>query len=126
MPNEGLPGAGDRTEGGTDTAGSSRRRTVRRPVLHEGRPRRGAPCGYGTVEREPTLPDKVTRLLLDRVMNGTLTSGTKLPSERELADQLGVSRTVVREAVRTLQAKGVLDVRSGASPSSTRRWSVSR
>jgi GntR family transcriptional repressor for pyruvate dehydrogenase complex len=68
---------------------------------------------FTQVEREPTLPDKVTRLLLDRVMNGTLPSGTKLPSERELADQLGVSRTVVREAVRTLQAKGVLDVRSG-------------
>jgi GntR family transcriptional repressor for pyruvate dehydrogenase complex len=68
---------------------------------------------FTQVEREPTLPDKVTRLLLDRVMNGALPSGTKLPSERELADQLGVSRTVVREAVRMLQAKGVLDVRSG-------------
>jgi DNA-binding FadR family transcriptional regulator len=68
---------------------------------------------FTQVVREPTLPDKVTELLLDRVLNGTLPSGTKLPSERELADQLGVSRTVVREAVRMLQAKGVLDVRSG-------------
>lgn len=67
-----------------------------------------APAVFTEVEREPTLPDKVTRLLLDRVVDGTLPRGTRLPSERSLAEQLGVSRTVVREAVRTLQAKGVL------------------
>lgn len=73
------------------------------------------PTVFSQVQREPTLPDKVTRLLLDRVVNGQLPSGTKLPSERNLADQLGVSRTVVREAVRTLQAKGVLEVGAGGA-----------
>jgi GntR family transcriptional repressor for pyruvate dehydrogenase complex len=69
---------------------------------------------FTQVRREPTLPDKVTQLLLDRIVDGSLPRGTKLPSERDLAGQLGVSRTVVREAVRTLQAKGVLDARSGS------------
>jgi GntR family transcriptional regulator, transcriptional repressor for pyruvate dehydrogenase complex len=37
-----------------------------------------------------------------------------LPPERELGRQFGVSRTVIREAVRALSAKGLLDVRSGS------------
>jgi GntR family transcriptional regulator, transcriptional repressor for pyruvate dehydrogenase complex len=37
-----------------------------------------------------------------------------LPSERELGEQFGVSRTVVREAVRALVAKGIVEVRSGS------------
>ncbi len=38
---------------------------------------------------------------------------TKLPSERELCEQFGVSRTVVREAVRMLVSKGLLDTQRG-------------
>lgn len=39
--------------------------------------------------------------------------GDRLPSERQLADQFAVSRTVIREAVRSLHAKGLLEVRPG-------------
>lgn len=47
-------------------------------------------------------------------MQGRLRPGERLPSERELADRFGVSRTVIREAVRSLMAKGLLEVHSGS------------
>ena len=45
---------------------------------------------------------------------GQLAPGMKLPPEREFAEQLGVSRTVVREAVHILTAKGLLESRHGS------------
>ena len=70
-------------------------------------------AGYGRLAREPSLTDRVLLHLLDSIASGRLRPGDRLPSERELGDMFGVSRTVVREAVRSLQAKGVVDVRSG-------------
>lgn len=52
--------------------------------------------------------DEVAALLLERVTNGHLRPGDRLPPERELAEELGVSRTVIREAVSMLAGKGVL------------------
>lgn len=46
-------------------------------------------------------------------MQGELQSGDKLPSERELAEQFGVSRTAVREAVKALREKGLVEIRPG-------------
>ena len=43
-----------------------------------------------------------------------LKPGDALPPERELGNQFGVSRTVIREAVRGLQARGLLEVKSGS------------
>ena len=45
------------------------------------------------------------------LMIGRYRVGTILPNETEIGDELGISRTVVREAVRTLVAKGMLQVR---------------
>jgi DNA-binding FadR family transcriptional regulator len=47
------------------------------------------------------------------VADGTLAPGHKLPAERELAAKLGVSRAAVREALRSLEASGVLEFRKG-------------
>lgn len=47
------------------------------------------------------------------IASGRLTNGDKLPSERELAAQLGVSRGAVREAIRMLQALGILVSETG-------------
>jgi GntR family transcriptional repressor for pyruvate dehydrogenase complex len=69
---------------------------------------------FPRVEREPRLSDKVADLLLRSIMSRGLQPGDKLPSERELGEQFGVSRTVVREAVRALAAKGVIDARTGS------------
>lgn len=69
---------------------------------------------FAAVARESTLSDKVAGLLLDTILSGKLQPGERLPSERELGEQFGVSRTVVREAVRSLAAKGAIEVRSGS------------
>lgn len=69
---------------------------------------------FGPVAREPRLSDKVAAKLLDAITTQGLTPGDRLPSERELGEQFGVSRTVVREAVRALTAKGVIEARSGS------------
>ncbi len=68
---------------------------------------------FTAIQREPSLASRVTASLLEAISSGRFASGSNLPSERELSDQFGVSRTVIREAVRGLEAKGVLDVRSG-------------
>ena len=52
--------------------------------------------------------------MLDAILEQRLEPGDRLPSERELGEQFGVSRTVVREAVRALVAKGVIEVISGS------------
>ncbi|WP_433136197.1 FadR/GntR family transcriptional regulator [Actinomadura nitritigenes] len=65
-------------------------------------------------DRQPTLTERVTGHLLDQIVHGSLRPGDRLPSERDLAERLGVSRTVVREAIRALQARGVLAVRGGS------------
>jgi GntR family transcriptional regulator, transcriptional repressor for pyruvate dehydrogenase complex len=52
-------------------------------------------------------------MLLERVLLGELRPGEELPSERDLSEQLGVSRTVVREAIRSLTGKGVIEARVG-------------
>lgn len=47
------------------------------------------------------------------IINGKLQIGSKLPSENELCIQFGVSRTAIREALRTLSAKGLLSIEKG-------------
>lgn len=56
----------------------------------------------------------VLRSIEERILAGQLRVGDLLPAERELARQLDVSRAAVREAVRTLQAQGVLRSSVGA------------
>jgi DNA-binding FadR family transcriptional regulator len=48
------------------------------------------------------------------IRDGRLTPGDQLPSERELTKQLGVSRVSVRDALRMLEATGLIEVRVGA------------
>jgi GntR family transcriptional repressor for pyruvate dehydrogenase complex len=69
---------------------------------------------FDKVARAPRLSDKVADLMLKAIVSRRLRPGERLPSERELGEQFGVSRTVVREAVKSLTAKGVIEVRSGS------------
>src|SRR3954470_3194386 len=48
------------------------------------------------------------------IVGGKLTAGERLSPERELAEQFGVSRVTVRDALRSLEAMGLIEVRVGA------------
>jgi GntR family transcriptional repressor for pyruvate dehydrogenase complex len=55
----------------------------------------------------------IAEKLLEAILSGDFEVGDALPSERELGVQFGVSRTVIREAIRSLSTKGVVEVQSG-------------
>lgn len=59
------------------------------------------------------LPEMIVERLLGAVREGDLKHGEKLPIETELAKQMGVGRTSLREAIQKLRAMGVLEVRKG-------------
>ncbi len=63
---------------------------------------------FEQIKRSERLSDKVAQALTDSIVSGRMATGEKLPSERLLCEQFGVSRPVVREAVRDLVAKGLL------------------
>src|SRR5687768_11790269 len=58
-------------------------------------------------------PEQVVLALERRILSGELQSGQRLPTEGELGLELGVSRTVVRDAVRTLSNRHLVRVRHG-------------
>ena len=60
-----------------------------------------------------SLPQEVTHQILMRIASGDYAQGDSLPNEHEMAAQFGVSRIVVREAIRLLSSKRVIDVRQG-------------
>ena len=68
---------------------------------------------FKALERESTLATRVADEIEGLIVGHKLAPGERLLSERELGDRFGVSRTVVREAVRALAAKGLLEVRTG-------------
>ncbi|MFP1625598.1 FadR/GntR family transcriptional regulator [Streptomyces sp. 5K101] len=59
------------------------------------------------------LADQVAAMLSEEIESGRLAEGDKLPTEVELVRQLGVSRTVVREAVSRLRNAGLVEPRQG-------------
>ncbi len=59
--------------------------------------------------------DRVAQQIQDAVATGALTVGERLPNERELARLFGVSRATIREAVRRLEAEGMVQVRRGVT-----------
>ena len=59
--------------------------------------------------------DAVFGQVRDQIVGGGLTPGDALPAERELSQQLGVSRGVVREALQRLAQAGLVDIKQGGS-----------
>jgi DNA-binding FadR family transcriptional regulator len=57
---------------------------------------------------------KIIERLGDAIRSGELSPGDRLPPERELADRFGVSRVSVRDALRSLEVLGLIEVRVGA------------
>ena len=66
------------------------------------------------VIREQTLTERAQQQFEELILSGRLKPGDRLPSESDMGKMLGVSRTVVREAVRLLSAKGLVEARSGS------------
>jgi GntR family transcriptional regulator, transcriptional repressor for pyruvate dehydrogenase complex len=65
------------------------------------------------VIRTSRLYEQIVKQIEDSILKGTLKAGDQLPSERDLALKFGVSRTAVREAVKTLHEKGLVEAYSG-------------
>ena len=67
-----------------------------------------------TVDKPDRLPDQTARLLVLRIRGGEYAAGTRLPPEKTLADSLGVSRPVLREALLLLRHDGLVEARQGS------------
>ena len=68
--------------------------------------------GFGRVQQR-RLSDDIVERLQGMILEGTLKPGERLPAERVLAEQFGVSRPSLREAIQKLAAKGLLLSRQG-------------
>lgn len=66
-----------------------------------------------SIARPPSLVEKVCSSLAAFARSETSGNDGWLPTERELASQLGVSRSVVREATKRLEQQGILEIRQG-------------
>jgi GntR family transcriptional regulator, transcriptional repressor for pyruvate dehydrogenase complex len=78
----------------------------------------------------PIIPGRISGLIVEQIRSliaaGRLAPGDRLPSERDLAEQFGVSRVTVRDALRALEATGLVEIKVGSgggaflqAPSST-------
>lgn len=87
-----------------------------------GKPERAAP----KAERRPrVMPDVIARVASD-ILSGVYPPGSFLPRENDLGEHYGVSRTVIREALKVLAAKGLLTSRPrvGTMVSDPESWNI--
>ncbi len=85
---------------------------------------------YSPVQTE-RLYEQIVNQIEQRIVAGDLKVGDQLPAEKELAEQFGVSRTAVREAVKALREKRLVEIRPGrgtfitsGAPGSSMRYSL--
>jgi GntR family transcriptional regulator, transcriptional repressor for pyruvate dehydrogenase complex len=65
------------------------------------------------VVRTSRLYEQIVQQIEETILKGDLKPGDQLPAERDLAEQFGVSRTAVREAVKALREKGLVEAYTG-------------
>lgn len=65
------------------------------------------------LRRRETLTSQLIKTLTERIAKGSIKPGDKLPSEQELIEEFAVSRTVVREAISSLRAAGLVATQQG-------------
>jgi GntR family transcriptional regulator, transcriptional repressor for pyruvate dehydrogenase complex len=73
--------------------------------------------------RSGRLYEQIVEQIEQRIVDGELRLGDQLPPERDLAEQFGVSRTAVREAVKALREKGLVKIEPGRGTFVTNRTS---
>ncbi|MDD2852047.1 MAG: GntR family transcriptional regulator [Desulfuromonadaceae bacterium] len=69
---------------------------------------------FKQVKQNKAYQDVVDQIQ-EAIMAGTLAAGKLLPAERELKEQFGVSRGTLREALRVLEQKGLIEIRTGVA-----------
>ena len=69
---------------------------------------------FGTV-RTPRVYEQIVAQIERAIYDGRLAHGDKLPPERQLVREFGASRVAVREALRALEHRGLVDVRQGSA-----------
>jgi GntR family transcriptional repressor for pyruvate dehydrogenase complex len=84
------------------------------PVDNSGVPVSTRPVPVFDAPRHEPVSADVTRKLLEWLLSGGVEPGERIASERQLTEALGVGRSAVREAIKTLNALGLLDVRQGS------------
>ncbi|MEO3752817.1 FCD domain-containing protein [Streptomyces sp. B6B3] len=67
-----------------------------------------------TAPRRSALADQVINQLRQQITSGAWPVGSRIPTEPELVERLGVARNTVREAIRALAHNGLLDIRQGS------------
>jgi GntR family transcriptional repressor for pyruvate dehydrogenase complex len=68
---------------------------------------------FSQINRTNSLTDEVAARIKDSIINGDYGPGDALPIEKQMVDQFGVSRVVIREALKELKSKGLIEVRRG-------------
>lgn len=63
--------------------------------------------------RTPALADRLNSIISGQILSGERVAGSRLPTETQLAEDYGVSRTVVREAIARLRSDGLVVTRQG-------------
>ena len=63
--------------------------------------------------KRTSLQSEIIRFILDYIREHDLNPGDKLPSQENLLAMMGVSRTSLREAMKTLEARGILEIQNG-------------
>ncbi|WP_413989552.1 FadR/GntR family transcriptional regulator [Labrys okinawensis] len=68
---------------------------------------------FNTIQQTPNLRSGLADRLIAQIESGDLKPGQRLPTEQAIMEATGVSRTIVREALATLRAKGLITTRQG-------------
>jgi len=69
---------------------------------------------FQNIGNKLTLSQRIERTIENAIREKKLTVGSKLPTEREMCESFGVSRTALREALRRLSARGLISIQKGS------------
>ena len=72
-----------------------------------------SPSDFDAIRKSPNLTGGLIETLVAQIERGDLAPGQRLPTEQAIVEATGVSRTVVREALASLRAKGLITTRQG-------------